>query len=38
MGAVKALSADGLFLGQTNQRFFDLLNDLAEDADEAERQ
>jgi len=38
MGAVKALTADGLFMGQTNQRFFDLLNDLAEDADEAVRQ
>lgn len=36
--AVKALTDDGLFTGQTNQQFFDLLNDLAEDADEARRQ
>ena len=35
MGAVKALTADGLFMGQKDQKFFDLLNDLAEDADEA---
>jgi hypothetical protein len=35
MGAVKALTDDGLFIGQKDQRFFDLLNDLAEDADEA---
>jgi hypothetical protein len=38
MGAVKALTADGLFNGQTNQKFFDILKDLAEDADEAQRQ
>ncbi len=37
MGAVKALTNDGLFIGQTDQRFFDLLNDLAEDADAALR-
>jgi hypothetical protein len=37
MGSVKALTADGLFIGQKDQRFFDLLNDLAEDADEAQR-
>ena len=37
MGAVKALTDDGLFIGQKDQRFFDLLNDLAEDADEAQR-
>jgi hypothetical protein len=37
MGAVKALTGDGLFIGQKDQRFFDLLNDLAEDADEAQR-
>jgi hypothetical protein len=37
MGAVKALTEDGLFNGQTNPRFFDLLHDLAEDADEARR-
>ena len=38
MGALKALTADGLFIGQKNQRFFDLLNDLAEDADEAKKE
>ena len=37
MGAVKALTDDGLFIGQKNPRFFDLLRDLAEDADEAQR-
>ncbi len=37
MGAVNALTNDGLFIGQTDQRFFDLLNDLAEDADKALR-
>lgn len=36
MGAVKALTADGLFIGQDKQ-FFELLRDLAEDADEARR-
>jgi hypothetical protein len=36
--ALKALRDDGLFRGQTNPAFFDLLNDLAEDADEARRQ
>jgi hypothetical protein len=36
MGAVKALTADGLFIGQKNPRFLDLLHDLAEDADEAQ--
>jgi hypothetical protein len=36
--AVKALTDDGLFIGQQNQEFFDLLNDLAEDADEAKRE
>ena len=35
-GAVAALTADGLFLGQSGQ-FFQLLQDLAEDADEATR-
>jgi hypothetical protein len=35
MAAVKALTADGLFIGQTNQ-FMQLLNDLATDADQAE--
>ena len=37
-GAVKALTDDGLFSGQKDQRFFDLLNDLAEDADKAKRE
>jgi hypothetical protein len=36
MGAVKALTADGLFIGQSPQ-FFAYLRDLAEDADEAKR-
>ncbi len=36
MGAVKGLTADGLFIGQS-QDFFELLRDLAEDADEAQR-
>jgi hypothetical protein len=36
MGAVKALTADGLFRGQSED-FFQLLRDLAEDADEAQR-
>ncbi len=34
MGAVRALTADGLFIGQS-QAFFNLLRDLAEEADEA---
>jgi len=37
MGAVKALTADGLFIGQSPE-FFRLLHDLAEDADEARRE
>lgn len=37
MGAVKALTADGLFFGQSNE-FFALLRDLAEDADDAIRE
>jgi hypothetical protein len=36
MGAVNALTADGLFTGQT-QEFFQLLADLASDADQAKR-
>ena len=36
MGAVKALTADGLFIGQTPE-FFQLLADLATDADQAKR-
>jgi TAT (twin-arginine translocation) pathway signal sequence len=36
MGAVKALSDDGLFIGQSAE-FFQFLRDLAEDADEARR-
>jgi len=36
MGAVKALTADGLFINQVPQ-FFELLNDLAADADRARR-
>ncbi|MBV8050182.1 MAG: ferritin-like domain-containing protein [Acidobacteriaceae bacterium] len=37
MGAVKALKADGLFIGQSNE-FFELLQDLASDADAAKRE
>ncbi len=37
MGAVKGLTADGLFIGQS-QEFFEFLRDLAEDADEARRE
>jgi hypothetical protein len=37
MGAVKALSMDGLFIGQTNE-FMELLTDLARDADAARRE
>ena len=36
MGALKFLTASGLFIGQS-KTFFDLLTDLAEDADEAKR-
>jgi hypothetical protein len=36
MGAVRALTQDGLFIGQSKQ-FIELLRDLAEDADEAKR-
>jgi hypothetical protein len=37
MGAVKALTNDGLFIGQTSE-FFQLLKDLASDADQARRE
>ena len=37
VGVVKAFIDDGLFIGQRDQRFFDLLRDLAEDADVARR-
>jgi hypothetical protein len=37
MGAAKALTADGLFIGQS-RHFFELLRDLAEDADHARRE
>jgi hypothetical protein len=37
MGALLALTADGLFIGQSKQ-FFDFLRDLAEDADAAQRE
>jgi hypothetical protein len=37
MGAVDALTDDGLFLGQTPE-FFQLLKDLATEADQARRQ
>jgi hypothetical protein len=38
MGALKALTADGLFIDQNNEAFFDLLQDLAADADRAKRE
>ena len=37
MAALKALTADGLFIGQS-QEFFETLRDLAEDADHARRE
>jgi hypothetical protein len=37
MGVVTFLTSMGLFIGQSNQ-FFELLRDLAEDADEARRE
>ncbi len=37
MGALKGLTADGLFIGQSEE-FFEYLRDLAEDADEARRE
>lgn len=37
MGALKFLTAMGLFTGQSKE-FFALLRDLAEDADEARRE
>jgi hypothetical protein len=37
MGALTALTADGLFIGQ-NPQFFELLQDLAADADAARRE
>lgn len=37
MGALQALSMDGLFIGQTNE-FMELLADLATDADQARRE
>jgi len=36
MGVVQAFTADGLFIGQTGE-FMQLLNDLATDADQAQR-
>jgi hypothetical protein len=36
MAAVQALTADGLFIGQSNE-FFQLLQDLASEADAAQR-
>jgi hypothetical protein len=38
MATLKSFVDDGLFIGQKDQRFFDLLHDLAEDADEARKQ
>jgi hypothetical protein len=37
MVALKGFIDDGLFIGQKNPEFFTLLNELAEDADEATR-
>jgi hypothetical protein len=36
MGALQALTCDGLFIGQSTQ-FLQLLQDLASDADQARR-
>jgi hypothetical protein len=36
MGGAKALTADGLFIGQTNE-FIELIIDLAADPDRAQR-
>jgi hypothetical protein len=38
MATVKAFVDDGLFIGQQNPEFLKLLNQLAEEADEARRQ
>lgn len=37
LGAAKALTDDGLFIGQSKE-FFDVLNDLSEQADAARRE
>jgi hypothetical protein len=37
MGAVRGLTADGLFKGQSSE-FFEFIRDLAEDADDAQRE
>ena len=37
MGALNALTADGLFIGQS-QAFFEFMRELAEEADAAQRQ
>jgi hypothetical protein len=37
MGAVRFLTADGLFIGQSKE-FFEMLRDLASDADAAQRE
>ena len=37
MGVVKFLTEMGLFMGQTNNAFFELLQDLATEADNAKR-
>jgi len=38
MGALNSLLADGLFFGQNNNELFELLKDLAADADAAQRE
>jgi len=38
MGALNSLVADGLFFGQNNKELFELLKDLATDADAAQRE
>ena len=38
MGALNSRVADGLFFGQNNKEFFELLKDLAADADAAQRE
>ena len=38
MGALNSLVADGLFFGQNKKELFELLKDLAADADAAQRE
>jgi hypothetical protein len=38
MAAFNSLMADGLFIGQKNQEFFQVMRNLAEEADAARRE